>query len=141
MSEKKVLGQIYPCLFEDCKYHSHCCGAGHFGMDVQFVPEVRSEREEGMSGATFTGATSRGGLSIICLSFEDNVVELKEASGTFDWKDVADERCRCGHKKSEHHPQLASMPSEIRGKAYCAACPCTRFTWIKFILRDGREVK
>ena len=141
MSEKKVLAQVYPCPFENCQRHTNCCGAGRFGVEMQFVPEVRSEKREGVSGANFSGATPVGGLNIICFSFECCDVELKEASGTFDWKDVADERCKCGHRKSKHHPQRASMPSEIRGKAYCAACSCTRFTWVTFILRDGREVK
>lgn len=51
-----------------------------------------------------------------------------------NFNDVVDEKCRCGHLKSEHtdlHPVYA------KGKGACKKCECERFTWVSFVMKDG----
>lgn len=44
-------------------------------------------------------------------------------------KEVVDERCYCGHLKSEHRSPVAS----------CKKCDCNRFTWFGWVFADGSE--
>lgn len=55
---------------------------------------------------------------------------------------IVDERCSCGHLKSEHGPSEVSklklvMPPEvlsaIKGHGKCTKCDCKKFTWVEFI--------
>ena len=52
----------------------------------------------------------------------------------FNWDNVVDENCNCGHLRSDHrdlHPVFA------KGKGACKKCKCERFTWISFVMKDG----
>ncbi len=44
-------------------------------------------------------------------------------------KTVVDERCYCGHLKSEHNET----------KWECWECPCKRFAWYGWVFSDGSE--
>lgn len=47
-------------------------------------------------------------------------------------KEVVDERCYCGHLKSEHYGGYRQLP--------CNLCKCQRFTWFGWVFSDGSEV-
>ena len=43
-------------------------------------------------------------------------------------KKIIDERCRCGHLKSEHGTTMVAV-----GHGSCNECGCCRFTWMEYI--------
>ncbi len=57
-----------------------------------------------------------------------------------NWKDVADEMCHCGHKKSEHNDTISKGHGECK-HFYFGACLCRKFVWKTFIDKDGKVLK
>lgn len=50
-------------------------------------------------------------------------------------KEVVDERCYCGHLKSEHRATVF----DVEGHGSCKECSCDRFTWFGWVFADGSE--
>jgi hypothetical protein len=48
---------------------------------------------------------------------------------------ILDERCRCGHLRSEHGPRFAYGygACEARASSNHLACDCHQFTWASFV--------
>ena len=44
-------------------------------------------------------------------------------------KAIVDEKCKCGHLRSEHNDTLAI------GHGDCKVCECFKFTWTGFIYK------
>ena len=58
----------------------------------------------------------------------------KECIQNPEEKTVVDERCYCGHLKSEHGPYDAV------GYRACLQCGCRRFVWYGWVFEDGSEI-
>ena len=52
----------------------------------------------------------------------------------FNWDDVVDEKCACGHLRSKHNDLI---PVIAVGKGDCKECKCKRFTWVSFVMKKG----
>lgn len=52
-----------------------------------------------------------------------------ECEQNHEEKTVVDERCYCGHLKSEHN----------EGTKACQGCNCWWFTWFGWVFSDGSE--
>lgn len=48
---------------------------------------------------------------------------------------VVDERCYCGHLRTEHSTLLAPG----HGPCPIKKCDCAKFTWKSYVLSDGSE--
>lgn len=59
-----------------------------------------------------------------------------------DWTKVKDERCTCGHLKSEHSGRRHAVGKgavSVVGHGQCRAtdeCACSQFTWASFVMKD-----
>jgi len=53
--------------------------------------------------------------------------------GEFDPHKIADQMCRCGHKKSEHIGLDGHGPCSVR------SCACGKFIWSYFLDKDGNK--
>lgn len=49
--------------------------------------------------------------------------------------EIVDEKCRCGHLRSEHISEHIE-DSLARGLGSCTKCGCLRFTWKSNILEE-----
>jgi len=59
-------------------------------------------------------------------------------------KEVVDERCYCGHLKSEHrdrviYGRLADGRALEPNEGSCMKCECPRFAWFGWVFSDGSE--
>ena len=52
-----------------------------------------------------------------------------------DGRLILDERCTCGHLRSEHE----SPACGVRASSNHLPCPCRRFTWKAFVFSDLQE--
>lgn len=57
-----------------------------------------------------------------------------------DWSNIVDERCECGHLRSQHGNTVAKG----HGACTCASgvmehCPCSKFTWVGFVYGEKRK--
>lgn len=55
-------------------------------------------------------------------------------------KVVTDERCYCGHLKSEHLGSMEAGLGHVGQYLSCSVCSCDRFTWYGWIFSDRSEV-
>lgn len=63
-----------------------------------------------------------------------------ECQQNHEEKKVVDERCYCGHLKSEHHSVSQSTSEYLyRHENECKLCLCRQFTWYGWIFEDGSE--
>ena len=61
-------------------------------------------------------------------------------------EDIKDERCSCGHLKSEHYPSSYHIggnltPLKIGGHGRCSKCNCTKFTFTDWVGKDGKDIE
>lgn len=64
----------------------------------------------------------------------DNPFPMKVPLGT-----VLDERCWCGHLRSEHEDTAAYGHGACKADGV-PACPCPKFTWKSFIFKTSQQV-
>jgi len=53
-----------------------------------------------------------------------------------------DEKCRCGHLKSEHVGYtriIAGTSNRAPNHGACSKCGCNQYTWKNFVFGDGSE--
>lgn len=55
----------------------------------------------------------------------------------FDWTQVTDELCECGHRKSLHYGIVNHLHCTFGNLK--RHCDCGRFTWSAFLGRDGKK--
>lgn len=48
---------------------------------------------------------------------------------------VTDERCRCGHLRSEHHDSIGGA---ALGHGRCRRCRCQKFSWAAHVFSNQR---
>lgn len=51
-------------------------------------------------------------------------------TGKIDPSKIKDERCYCGHLKSEHWDRFS------QGHGPCIKCDCPQFTWKEFVFKN-----
>ena len=57
---------------------------------------------------------------------------MAKKAGKKAFKDIVDELCSCGCKRSQHNDTLA------QGHGSCKACDCKKFMWVKSIYKGGK---
>jgi len=48
-------------------------------------------------------------------------------------REIVDEKCECGHLKSEHGPSIIQGMEIEGGHGECQKCQCAQFTWEEFV--------